>query len=311
MKKSFFPQSAILNPLYFLLGIISFSMYAVTTIVLATAVILLSLFAYIIPIPRWRKFSSKFLQEGLLTWWAKINTFIIRLTTRTEWDIQGSNHFHHKGWHLLICNHRSWLDILVLETVFYKKVPALKFFMKRELLWVLPVAGIACYMMGFPYVQRYNKSYIKKHPEKAGEDLEITKRACERFKNRPITIVNYIEGSRITPDVHQQQTSPYRHLLKPKAGGFAFIVAAMKEHLENIINVTIIYPDPKTNFWQFLQGKTKKIIVRYEVIPVTAEILGDYFNDRQFRIQFQRWLNQLWHQKDQLIDDILRQETNK
>lgn len=186
----------------------------------------------------------------------------------------------------------------------------LKFFMKRELLWMLPVAGVACWLMGFPFVSRYSKEYLKKHPEKAGKDLENTKRACEKFKDQPLTIINYIEGTRFTKAKHQRQASPYKHLLKPRAGGFAFVLEALEGHIDYIINTTIIYPDPKTNLWQFMCGKTKKIIVCYEVLPVTKDLLGDYYHDKKFRIHIQHWLNQLWHEKDRLIEKTYEKYTS-
>jgi 1-acyl-sn-glycerol-3-phosphate acyltransferase len=179
--------------------------------------------------------------------------------------------------------------------------------MKKELLWTLPVAGLACWILGFPFMKRYSKNYLKKHPEKAGKDLEITKKACEKFKNQPITIVNFIEGTRFTPQKRERQASPYKHLLKPKAGGFAFVLSAMSGHLNHIVNTTIIYP-PETNLWRFMCGKTKKIIVRYEVTPVPPELIGDYFHNKEFRIRLQRWLNQFWHEKDQLIENTLQKE---
>jgi len=49
------------------------------------------------------------------------------------------------------------VDILVLEKVFNRKVPMLKFFIKKELLWTLPVAGWAAWLLDFPFMERYHK----------------------------------------------------------------------------------------------------------------------------------------------------------
>ena len=62
---------------------------------------------------------------------------------------------------------------------------------------------------------------VEKYPEKKGKDIEATRKSCERYKDEPITLINFIEGTRFTPEKHAVQRSPYQHLLKPKAGGLA------------------------------------------------------------------------------------------
>lgn len=290
-----------------LVGLIAFLLYCINTAVIPLLVIILALFTYILPVKAWRQKCSRFTHEVLPDVWVHFSNFIIFLTIKTEWDVQGTGELSKEGWYFLICNHQSWLDIIVLERVFAHKTPILKFFMKRQLLWALPVAGVACWLLGFPFVKRYSKEYLEKHPEKAGKDLEITKKACEKFKDQPIAIINYIEGGRFTAKKHAGQASPYKHLLKPKAGGFAFVLSALQQHLHCLINVTIIYPE-NTSLWRFMCGKVDKIIVRYEAMPISAELIGDYYHDKHFRDQIQHQLNQLWAQKDQLIDDIKKQE---
>lgn len=291
-----------------ILGIITITLFSLNTLIIPFLVLVAALVMYITPIPRARKYLFRLVHDVIPLWWVSISDTIMALFFKIDWDIQGKGELNPDASYLLISNHQSWLDIIVLEKVFKQKVPMLKFFMKKELLWMLPIAGLACYVSGYPFMKRYSKEYLKKHPEKTGQDLEITRRACERLKNQPITIINYIEGTRFTKEKHRRQQSPYKHLLKPKAGGFSFIIAAMQGHLDDIINTTIIYPKEDTTLWDFMCGKVKKIIVRYEVIPVNENILGDYFNDAAYRHHFQQWTNQLWHEKDKLIDEIFKQE---
>jgi len=40
-------------------------------------------------------------------------------------------------------------------------------------------------------------------------------------------------------------------------------------------------------------------------MPIIPEMLGDYFNDRQFRLEFQSRFNALWKQKDRCIDELI------
>lgn len=289
-----------------LLGLISLILNLLNLTIVPSLAIIAALIRLIMPNQKWRQMLTDFLHEDIPNWWISGNNLVIKLTTKTEWEIQGDRQLDPQGWYLLICNHQSWLDIIVLERMLGNQIPILKFFMKKQLLWGLPIAGLACYLMGFPFVERYSKEYLKKHPEKAGKDLEITRKACEAFKDQPITIMIYPEGTRFTNKKHQQQKSPFKHLLKPKAGGVAFVLEAMDGHLHNIIDATIIYPDSKTNLWQFMCGKTKKIILHYQTLPIPKELTGDYYHNPEVREQFQAWLNERWIKKDRLLDDNLK-----
>jgi 1-acyl-sn-glycerol-3-phosphate acyltransferase len=152
-------------------------------------------------------------------------------------------------------------------------------------------------------------SFIKKYPHLKGKDIEITKKACAKFKTIPVSIVNFMEGTRFTPAKHKRQQSPFNHLLKPKAGGIAFVLGTMGEMITGIVNVTIAYPEGPKTFWQFLRGQVKNIKVHVEVIPVSDEIIGDYFEDESFREKFQNWVNDLWVDKDKRLACMLAEES--
>lgn len=287
-----------------LLGIISALLYGINTLFWPWVIFLFALLRFI-PIKNWQKICNYFLNQ-VPTYWASVNNFIIRLTTQTKWDIQGTENLNPNDWYLLICNHQTWVDIYILEYVFNRKIPTLKFFMKKELVWTLPVAGLAAKLVDFPILHRHTKEYLAKHPEQKGRDIETTRKACEQFKNTPTTVINFVEGSRFTPAKHQRQNSPYQFLLRPRAGGIAFALAAMEGCFQKILNVTIIYPAGIPNMWNFFCGKVPKIIVKVEVLPITPNIIGDYENNREFRVQFQTWINKIWQAKDQLINDALK-----
>lgn len=261
----------------------------------------------LIPISGWKKACGKFL-HAIPVWWTAINNFIFNLFARTVWDIQGTEQLNEKDWYLLISNHQSWADILVLGYVLNHKAPTLNFFMKRELLWTLPFAGLAAWLVGCPVLYRHTKEYLAKHPEQKGKDVEITHKACEKFKTMPTTVINFIEGTRFTPEKKQKQDSPYQNLLRPRAGGVAFSLAAMHEYFNKIVNVTIVYSPDKATIWDYFCGRIKKITVRVEVLPITESMIGDYENDREYRIKFQGYLNDLWAKKDKLISDLKQQQ---
>lgn len=281
------------------LGFISGALLILNSMVWAFPVYLTGLLR-LVPIPAWQKLCSKFM-HAIPEYWQDVNEFLQDMIIKTEWDIQGVDGLKQDDWYLLLCNHQSWADILVLERVFNRKIPLLKFFMKKQLLWTLPFAGLACHLLGYPFMERYGKEYLAKHPERKGKDIETTRKACEKFKYIPTALLNFPEGTRFTPDKHVSQQSPYKYLLRPKAGGIAFTLATMGEYFHKVINVTIIYPEGYANAWSFLCGRMQKIIVRVETFPIPSSLLGDYENDRDFRIYFQRWLNDIWYKKDELI----------
>jgi 1-acyl-sn-glycerol-3-phosphate acyltransferase len=264
----------------------------------------LGLLCYCIPIQVWQK-NCKLWMERLPVYWIKGNYFIQELTMAIAWDVSGLEQLDYNEWYLVIANHQSWADILILQRIFSNKIPPLKFFLKRELLWTLPVASWACWLLGFPFMYRYSKKKLVKHPELKNRDIEATQRACMKFRNAPTTVASFIEGTRFTERKRASQTSPYRYLLRPKATGIGFSLTVLGDFFHKILNVTIIYPPKKANLWHFLTGDVKKITVHIETLLITTEWRGDYQNDRQFRLRLQKKLNYLWEKKDKLIQETL------
>ncbi len=151
---------------------------------------------------------------------------------------------------------------------------------------------------------RTSKSQLKKNPKLRGKDLETTRKACEKFKEMPVTVVNFVEGTRFTQSKHAKQQSPFPHLLKPKAGGIAFVMQAMGEQISQVVNVTLHYPDGIPTFMDFAGGKVKNINVHVNVMPVSDELIGDYTGDSEFRVRFQSELNRLWEEKEQTLQSL-------
>ncbi len=255
----------------------------------------------LVPIQAWRKQCTKW-----ATWvaeaWINSNKAWMWLTQRTQWRVSGLDGLNNDGWYLVISNHQSWVDIFVLQTIFNKRIPFLKFFLKQALIWI-PVIGLAWWTLDFPFMKRYSKLQLARHPELRGKDLETTRKACEKFKTTPVSVMNFLEGTRLTAEKHAKQASPYRHLLKPKAGGIAFVLGAMGEQIETMLNVTIIYPQRVPTFWEFMQGQLREVEVIIEKRPIPSRFIQqDYQNDPTFRKQFQEWVNQLWQEKDHLLE---------
>lgn len=236
--------------------------------------------------------------------WTGMNSFWIRHISRVELDVSGDEGLKYKEWYLITSNHQSWADILIMQMVLNRRIPSLKFFIKQELIKV-PLLGLAWWALDFPFMKRYSKEELAKHPELKGKDLETTRRACAKFMHQPTAIVNFFEGTRFTPAKHDKQQSPYRHLLKPKSGGTAFALNVMQGKLSVLLNLTLIYStNQPVNIMAFLGGRINKItfIIDQQAVPDWAAT-GDYQNDPDFRAQFQQWVSDLWVQKDALLED--------
>ena len=293
------------NLLYHLRGVISVLYLTINTLFWGSFLFPVTFLRIIVPLKSWRKICGRvaiFIAES----WIYFNNVGLILSRNIQFQIDGLEKLDRESWYLVISNHQSWVDIPVLQKVFYKKIPFLKFFLKKELIWV-PILGPAWWALDFPFMKRYSGEFLKKHPHLKGKDIEITKKACEKFRDNPVSIMNFTEGTRYTAEKHSRQRSPFKNLLKPKAGGIGFVLTAMGDQLSYVLDVTVSYPEGVPDFWQFLCGKVKVINVKIRKMPVTAELLGDYVQDKSYRVQFQRWLNGLWEEKDHYLEYIDKQ----
>jgi 1-acyl-sn-glycerol-3-phosphate acyltransferase len=208
--------------------------------------------------------------------------------------VEGVEGHSDQDWYVVVANHRSWTDILVLQKVFNRRIPFLKFLLKKELIWV-PFLGIAWWCLDYPFLARTGR---------AEKDLKAIRDAAEKFKALPVSFMNFVEGTRLTPEKRERQGSPYRNLLKPRPGGLAVILHEMGSQLRAILDVTIVYPEYPAGgptLWTFLCGGVPRIRVRCRAIPIDESLLGDYAGDKAFRRVFGSRLEALWAEKDEEI----------
>jgi len=288
---------------HWLKGTLAVTLILTSTLVLYPLLLLLSILKLIIPLVPVRRWCTRGLNR-VATTWLHCNAFYMKLLNRLEWHIEGLDTLEENHWYFVTCNHQSWADIPVIQYVLNGRIPLMKFFLKRELIWV-PLLGIAWWALDFPFMKRYSKEILEKHPELKGKDLETTRQACEKFKYTPVTVFNFLEGTRFTQAKHDAQQSPYRNLLKPKAGGAGFVLGAMGEQLHTMLDVTIVYPDGAGGIWDYLSGRMKRIVVHIRRREIPSQYLGrDYVNDPEFRAEFQQWVTTLWQEKDATIDAL-------
>ena len=289
-----------------LLGVISFLLVLFNTVFWVTLFTPVILLRFIFFAPQFRDLCSQVL-TAFAAQWVNCNSFILHIMQDIEWDIEGPANLNSHASYLVVSNHRSWTDIVVLQHVFRDKIPFLKFFLKKELMWI-PFLGLAWWALDFPFMKRYSRRFLEKHPELRGQDMATTRKHCEKFKRSPVSVINFVEGTRFSSSKHLSQNSPFQNLLRPRAGGVAFVFGAMGDGLSGILDVTIVYPDndPDALIWKLLQGKIPRIIVRVRLLPVPEGVAGkDYWEDSDFRERVQNWVNRIWQDKDMLINRIL------
>lgn len=278
-------------------GTLSLLLYIVNTLFWFIPLMLLAVLK-LLPVKRWQAWMS-YLVDAIAVAWISLNNFTTHIFTSIKWRVEGLETLSRKDWYLIVANHQSWADILILQNIFNRKIPFIKFFLKKELLYV-PFMGLCWWALDFPFMKRYSQQLLKKRPELKGKDIATTRKACEKFRYKPVSIMNFVEGTRFTQAKHDKQQSPFRYLLKPKAGGTAFVLGTMGEQLHKLLDVTIHYPQGIPSFWDYISGKVHAITVNIKVLPISKELIGDY-NDQAYRERFQQWLNQLWIEKDQQL----------
>ncbi|PJG58100.1 acyltransferase [Aeromonas cavernicola] len=284
-------------------GSLSTLLYFCNTLFWFIPIILLGLLKLPLPVKRWRT-GCNLLLDGCASCWIGFNNLIQKTIIRTAFEVVGVDKGRRNEWYMVIANHQSWVDILVLQRVFNQKIPFLKFFLKKELIWV-PLLGLAWWALDFPFMRRYSKAFLATHPHMKGKDIATTQRACAKFRDTPVSVMNFVEGTRFTSAKHQQQGAPYRHLLQPRAGGIAFTLAAMGGQLQQLVDVTIAYPGGIPSYWDFMCGRVKAIKVQVRFMLIAPNLVGDYINDPVFQHTFQQWLNGIWQQKDQTMTQLL------
>jgi 1-acyl-sn-glycerol-3-phosphate acyltransferase len=288
-----------------LVGIVASLLLVLNVLFWPPLLFVFSLLKFMLPLPPLRRWF-----DAILLWfaenWISCNSGWMKLTQKTNWDVQGLDGLKYHGWYLVSSNHQSWVDIFVMQHLFNRRIPLMKFFIKSQLIWV-PVMGLAWWALDFPFLRRHSAEYLKKHPDQKGKDLATTRLACGKFAHRPTSVMNFLEGTRFTRAKHARQQSPYRYLLRPKAGGIALALNALGDKFHCLLNLTIVYPDGIPNFREFLCGKVHKVIVRIGKVEVPQQFLhGDYEGDQTFRDAFQQWVQKLWQEKDLQIQALLK-----
>lgn len=235
-------------------------------------------------------------------WIQNNNNNLDRLMPHKDWRIRLPDNLKADGQYLMICNHQSWVDTTVIQYVSTERLPLTRFFTKQELLY-LPIVGQVFYLLDFPMMKRHKSKDTK-------QDLNEAYRACRLLSNKPFVLLNYLEGTRNTPAKHANQQSPYRHLLKPKAGGLALAISALGDKIDGILDMTIAYPNGTPSYHDLWLGKVDKLSVDIRYLSMPDELFvklkaGYYLSDDKVKQQFYAFLDKIWQQKDERLETML------
>ncbi len=236
--------------------------------------------------------------------WIACNNFVIDTFYRIRWKIQGLENLSHERSYFVTSNHQSWVDIVVLQKVLNRHIPFLRFFIKQELIYV-PLLGLAWQALDFPRMKRYSANYLAKHPEKRGEDLATTRRMCEKFRGKPVSVLNFLEGTRFTLEKQNKQNSPFKNLLKPKRGGFLFTLDSMGDQFHSLLDITIFYPEGAPTMTDLLGGKVHEVVLYISEVQIPRLGPGESYLKTPAQLdKMNDWIHRIWQEKDQRLSDL-------
>ena len=230
-------------------------------------------------------------------------TSALRMLHKLEWNFQIPKDVDTDTWYIAMSNHQSWADIFILLAAGHKRIPLLKFFMKKELQWI-PIIYLVHKTVDMPFLNRHSRAQIQANPELKKVDFENAKKAAKRFSRNPSTAFSFAEGTRFNLQKHSVQQSPYPNLLRPKVGALAIALSGMPE-VNTLIDFTVVYATEKRSTWDFLCGELNKAKVVAKTYTLPEKLKNRSFEEEEdYRRDFQTFVDAIWSEKQQTIKDL-------
>ncbi len=284
-------------------GMTSALLFALNCLFWCSLIYLMVFLKVLLPVQKWKEWCSRQMVAAAENW-ISCNSMMFKVLHSIQWRVEGIENLNPEHSYLVCANHLSGTDIVALQEVLNRRIPFLRFFIKQQLRYV-PLLGPAWKALDFPMMKRHSAEYLRKHPEKRGEDLETTKRACAKLRGKRISVMNFLEGTRLTPTKHALQHSPFKNLLKPKVGGLAFALEAMGDQFHSLLDVTIYYPHPPVSIWGLMCGRMSEVTVHVREVEIPAEFRGgNYLGNSDYREKIHNWVQDLWERKDRLLSEM-------
>lgn len=282
----------------------SFILLSVNTILCASALFPLALIKLVLPLRAVRRSVDRCL-NSIAEHWIAGNCGWIDRANEVDWQLRLPDDLAVDRWYLVTANHQSWVDIFALQYAFNRRIPMLKFLLKKELIWV-PVLGLAWWALDFPFMRRHSERFLEQNPERRDDDRRALRKACEKFALIPTSVINFVEGTRFKPAKMEGNGSEYNHLLRPKIGGITLALEAMGELFHSLLDVTIYYPDGVPSFYDLLAGRVRSVVLHVEEHRVPSELRSSEPAAGIDRQKVQQWVTQLWTAKDQRLASLAR-----
>tara|TARA_S200000501_G_scaffold378846_1_gene444165 strand:+ start:3565 stop:4461 length:897 start_codon:yes stop_codon:yes gene_type:complete len=283
-----------------LTGVITFILILITAFLVIVTVIPIGILRFIPYKPLQiliLKINDWFGELTLASWKA-----IQDIMHRPKYVVHGAEKLKKDIWQFTTINHLSWADIFLFIYFTNYKMSVPKIFMKAELWW-LPITWAANIGLAMPFVVRRSKEAIKANPELAKTDKESTIRACRFYELYPTNVCGFIEGTRIDKTKYNNSNSKFINLMAPKIGGMGYTLEVMP-YIDHLTDITLVYKTDKRTFWNFLCGDMNEASVTINTYPIPEKLRNkDYATDTEAREELRNFLEGVWQNKDQIIED--------
>ena len=217
-----------------------------------------------------------------------------------QWEFDLPEHLDTQTWYLAMSNHQSWADIFILLAAGHKRMPLLKFFMKKELKWI-PIIYLVHKTIDMPFLNRHSKKQIQKNPALKKLDYENAEKAAKRFSRNPSTAFSFAEGTRFTDEKHLAQDSPYQNFLTPKIGALAIALKGMPQ-VNELVDFTVVYSSNKRSTWNFLCGEMNHARVKAIAYKIPRSLKDKTFEqEEEYRAEFKNFVEDIWQKKQEKL----------
>lgn len=230
-------------------------------------------------------------------------TGTLQLLHNLKWEFDIPDHLDTETWYIAMSNHQSWADIFILLAAGHKKMPLLKFFMKKELQWI-PIIYLVHKTIDMPFLNRHSQKQIQDNPELKKLDYENAQKAAKRFSRNPATAFSFAEGTRWTSDKHLAQNSPYPNFLKPKVGALAIALSGMPQ-VKELVDFTVVYSSTKRSTWNFLCGEMSQAKVEARSYQIPLSLKNKTFEqENEYREEFKNFIEEIWIKKQKRYSEL-------
>lgn len=290
-----------MNPARHLIAILSLVYITINLFLGVLPLLVLATLKLIVPHQGFKTFLYR-LMLAIYVYAVKVDNILLQRLLGIRFDVNGLEGMDPTRNYLVISNHRSWADILVLQSLLIRGAPIIKFIVKSEIVFI-PLVGLICWAYEYPFVKRQSLKDKSRKNDNRKRDLQTIDAQLAVLGKHPTTIINFLEGTRFSLVKSKKHNSPHRHLLKAKAGGLSYILKTFGSQIDTVLDFTLAYDAEEPVFWKFLGGACKQ--VKVDVRHISMETLLAKMGSQLDNISYEdvsNWLTSFWEEKDQKME---------